>query len=785
MQQLQISRGKLEVRAQHKALLNGELFLDYTHGKKYDDKNLTYELFAGCNGEAIKIGGQGVLSFIRALGENEDLPSDPIKGGIYYVTHDIQLGNGNNTVGGNDIPEFREGDLAIYVGEDLHRDSLPLPSNSLFERANGTFPENAPGWIRVNNGGGSAYEVVFDPANTNFSPETTNVQAALVELDRHKLAFGGIKFKQNADTNDRDLLGKPVVNTTNENFDITAAELLASYGIKAGHYYSVGELAANTNITITISETETLKLEEGDFLAVISDRTTNNTPLELADLKFVKIAGGTHDSARINYTPAGTRNQTYKESSDKAWDDIDASVQNVKQALDVLFESKADLNANGKIPLTQLPDTLIQSMEFAGSFVLGSEEDFRLPTNTDKTPNGHKDETSEGNDLRQGDYFIYSGPSIDLSTVDSSIAEKVRSSEGFLTSGDWLVYEGKDTNGNDKWSVIDNTSPIQSIKVIDNYDNKVDDVINQSSIHELQGEIKFQGAKREGTADNLSETQLEADDKQTVTVHNTNSALIADDDKATAGTFYKERDGNKTLVRTGVSETTDGQLILDEAKGIELKGEITAEKVVMSKNSNNENAGAVEIGETLHADLIQNPAQKDYGNIELKLPSQSGTLARLEDVGLKNGHDFFIPRYKENEETGDITLVDSPIELIDHIGNTGESPNLYGIKFHKATGEAGLHKDNSVIFRGNNDSEDELVHVMPGTSGYILNTNSIIDCGEWTENGIVYEHEGDFSTYHNATVSTMSETYREWISVNDKLDLNAAELMDAYITDGN
>ena len=67
----------------------------------------------------------------------------------------------------------------------------------------------------------------------------------------------------------------------------------------------------------------------------------------------------------------------------------------------------------------------------------------------------------------------------------------------------------------------------------------------------------------------------------------------------------------------------------------------------------------------------------------------------------------------------------------------------------------------------------------------MINTNSIIDCGEWTENGIVYEHEGDFSTYHNATVSTMSETYREWISVNDKLDLNAAELMDAYITDGN
>ena len=32
MQQIQITRGKLEIRANHKALLNGELFLDYTHG---------------------------------------------------------------------------------------------------------------------------------------------------------------------------------------------------------------------------------------------------------------------------------------------------------------------------------------------------------------------------------------------------------------------------------------------------------------------------------------------------------------------------------------------------------------------------------------------------------------------------------------------------------------------------------------------------------------------------------------------------------------------------------
>lgn len=754
MQQIQVSRGKLSVRRKSKNLLPGELFIDYTRGKKYDTNTNSYELYTYADGEVVKLGGQGVLSFIRELTTGE-LPTNPVQGGIYYVTKDINVGDANNSSSGKDIPEFKKGDLAIYVGEDLNYANPDGDTSKVNLRGAGTF-EAAPGWIRVNNGGGTAYEVTFDNTYTNYHAE--NVQEALVEADRNKLAFGGLLFKKEAASGDKTTHGTATIDTqgiaegTNY-FEISKEKLFPS--IRPGYYYSVGELVSNTNIHIVDGD-ETLVLEEGDFLVVTSDVTTNNESLKVGDVKLTKMAGGTHDAARINYQ-AGERHETYVNSSDKAWENADAAVKNVKEALDNLYQSKADLTAKGKIPLTQLPDTLLNSMEYQGTYIV-SGDTFTLPTAKDKA---HTDETTEDVELVQGDYFIYSGKQVNISEVEG-LSEFVESSEGFINSGDWLVYNGK---GN-KWSVVDNTSPIQSIKVIDNYNNEGgEDVINQTT---MAGEVKFQGAKRaiDRNGENISETQLEADDKETVTVHNVNAALISDGNKAEVNGFYKEN-GAKTLVKTGVSETDDGQLIFNEKEGIELTGGVKATKVVISKDADGKSWGdAVAEGDSLKADIIQNPAQSEYGNIQLKLPSQSGTLARLEDTGLTDGQNFYIPRFKKDEnDNGNIKLVNSPVELIDHL-DSGESSTIVGFKFHKASGSTGLQADNKVIFRGSG----EVVNIMPKTSGYILNSNSIIDCGEWTETGIVFENEGNFDSYHNSTMTTESDQYRNAIIQHGYLD---------------
>ena len=63
---------------------------------------------------------------------------------------------------------------------------------------------------------------------------------------------------------------------------------------------------------------------------------------------------------------------------------------------------------------------------------------------------------------------------------------------------------------------------------------------------------------------------------------------------------------------------------------------------------------------------------------------------------------------------------------------------------------------------------------MPKTSGYVLNSNSIIDCGEWTETGIVFENEGNFDSYHNSLMTTESDLYRKSIISHEYLDSGEA-----------
>ena len=45
------------------------------------------------------------------------------------------------------------------------------------------------------------------------------------------------------------------------------------------------------------------------------------------------------------------------------------------------------------------------------------------------------------------------------------------------------------------------------------------------------------------------------------------------------------------------------------------------------------------------ANIVQNGSQSS--DITITLPAESGTLARIEDVGLDEGTDFFIPRYSD------------------------------------------------------------------------------------------------------------------------------------------
>lgn len=704
MQVIQIARGEIAAREGQEKLYAGELFLNNVNGR-------TYELYVGTDGVGgkVKIGGDGVLTPTDKITE---LPEHPVEGALYYIEENIFL-EGNSD---QDKPDYRAGDYAFW--------------SSKLGDTNGA-------WYRINNGGGSANETSFDNSNTNYLPGTTTVQEALVDIDRHKLGFGGV-LDTSADG----------LNLNN----LTYADIFGLPNVKAGYYYVL-----NKTVKV-VNGSETITFEEGDYIAVTSDVLTNDAALTADDCNFVKIPGGTHNSEKINYT-AGERDDSagvlYSDDDTDENAIKDSSIKTVKDGLDQLFKSKADLDHQGKVPLKQLPDTIIGAMEFQGSFVLGQDvTEFTLPTQTEKSSND--DDTStlvKEEDLVKGDYWTYSGPRLALPT-------EVESSTRFINSGDNLVY-----NGDGKWGVIDNTSPITGIKGEVVATTGTDDTITEAD-NALQGTVIFKGKKRDGE-ESLVETRTIVDDSTgpTLIIESPNAALIDDDNEGALGDIYKEN-GNKTLIKSGLNESNN-KLTITESEGVVVKG---------AKKDSTTYIPGVAIKQNEDTELQGEEAE----NITVTLPAKSGTLATEEavnDIVTGDGTDFFIPRYKK-DDNNKLVLADSPIEITD-----GDVDNGYeGFVFHH--GDAENEHTSKVIFRKGDGANKEVVHSMPYVSGHILNSNSIIDCGEWKvvdgQVVVTAENEGKFDLGLPSGVN--EEQYEQTIIVDPEVTVKQEEIV-AYITD--
>lgn len=704
MQVIQIARGEIAAREGQEKLYAGELFLNNVSGR-------TYELYVGTDGVGgkVKIGGDGVLTPTDKITE---LPEHPVEGALYYIEENIFL-EGNSD---QDKPDYRAGDYAFW--------------SSKLGDTNGA-------WYRINNGGGSANETSFDNSNTNYLPGTTTVQEALVDIDRHKLGFGGV-LDTSADG----------LNLNN----LTYADIFGLPNVKAGYYYVL-----NKTVKV-VNDSETITFEEGDYIAITSDVLTNDAALTANDCNFVKIPGGTHNSEKINYT-AGERDDSagvlYSDDDTDENAIKDSSIKTVKDGLDQLFKSKADLDHQGKVPLKQLPDTIIGAMEFQGSFVLGQDvTEFTLPTQTEKSSND--DDTStlvKEEDLVKGDYWTYSGPRLALPT-------EVESSTGFINSGDNLVY-----NGDGKWGVIDNTSPITGIKGEVVATAGTDDTITEAD-NALQGTVIFKGKKRDGE-ESLVETRTIVDDSTgpTLIIESPNAALIDDDNEGALGDIYKEN-GNKTLIKSGLNESNN-KLTITESDGVVVKG---------AKKDSTTYIPGVAIKQNENTELQGEESE----NITVTLPAKSGTLATEEavnDIVTGDGTDFFIPRYKK-DDNNKLVLADSPIEITD-----GDVDNGYeGFVFHH--GDAENEHTSKVIFRKGEGANKEVVHSMPYVSGHILNSNSIIDCGEWKvvdgQVVVTAENEGKFDL--GLPTGVNEEQYEQNIIVDPEVTVKQEEIV-AYITD--
>lgn len=658
MQIIQIPRGDITVRMNSLPLLQGEYFFDTgTAGKNFADaalyigtgtKNNSEWTPANVIGGYLKVGGAGGLS---VAGHITAFPEAHGKhGDIWIVDNDIQVPSGtmfNVTGDGTEAssdPELKRGDFLIDLSNE---------------------------WVRINNSGGSAAETKFYSSYSNDLAGATNVQEALYALDSNKLSYNGILEVAKGATYTLGTTKAAVL----KNADTTAADVTIGEewaGIQ-GSFFSV-----SAECSINIGD-ETLKFEQGDFVSFTTSKDwksrgtdVNDKHLLGEDVVVTRIPGGTHDPSKLYLTNATLQRA---EPGDRVYDtaDRDQKISNVKEALEVLYGTKADLDpSTGKILLNELPETIIGAMDYQG---VHTEKTAPTAENKKSVDKDLDPETEQA--LVKGDYWIYSGDTWALSEEDLTKITKTGKKDAddnyTINNGDWLVWNGE------KFDVLDNTSEFIGIKV-------------DGEEATLQGTVVFKSSKRTHNGEEYDEIQAVQDNSTNSVAYKSDNALL-DVTGVVKNTIYRS-DGDKVAKASNLVDDDD-RLTITEKDGIILKSDAEG--------------------------TIKHTINHGTGSATINLPNLDGTLAVDEELGVGEaenlGTDWVAPMYDTNDD-GRKVLKDSFLKFLSKANG-----KLKGIELKEDD-----TRDVEIRLSSRNT---KTVQVLPILSGYILNSNSIIDCGVW------------------------------------------------------
>lgn len=529
------------------------------------------------------------------------------------------------------------------------------------------------------------------------------VQDALVYLDRNKLSYGGqiqVNITEGAEVETHtidEIINSAVSTLQAENSRITNP---------AGFYFAIPR-------DMLIGEEP---YYENDFVVITSSDYVNENG-NPETYKIQRMPGGAHSADKID---VNSKEFAREDAAEAIYNEDDSAITNVQTALNQLFKTKADLDRNNKIVLNQIPDTIIGTIDYQG---IVKPEGNKITIS--KVLDIEDAEIYENDEfIQKGDYWVYQGeklPLNDITLVDvngNPIAfnEKVNvdGDKAYINNGDWFIAsEDYSKDGDIVFDILDNTAPFIGITCGDNEDT----VKGQDT---LDGTVNFTGNYR-GNTDLREATVTKNETGNGVLISSPNAALIADIANAASFKDYILKVNEYgVLVKGHIKDVENGiQLegydVLDEASGTT---STIKQKIVV-----NENASRTE-------------------ETTITLPKNSGTLVTHEEVGLAKGRDNFNVMFNFDEETQQTKFIESPMEMHNPTdGNELDPTTAEGFVFHRDPNSA-----TQVLFRKDEDGKERgnTVQIMPPLSGVLLNTNSIIDCGYWGEEGLaVYEKEPD------------------------------------------
>lgn len=712
-----VAENEADLKAQIREINKGDLFLGIAPGKMTK---------VGSRG-SIQSGGELPINPMDPDNPNPDYPIPPGWDGKYPPGTVIFPPDDFNQAPGT-IYVYEGKDPALWVWghptksiELRHGDMLYIDKYITISNPDGTT-KTLPDYWHINNAGGEAKSTIYESTLWNMPETINNVQEALVWVDGNKMQVGG--------------RGALEVNlTADQKYTIT----IGGRVVKPGNIYQITETPAELTVRNLLNWQPDLGMDtirKFDFLVVhwpdnISSNDLNNETRRqelLADIHSFKIKalqGGASNADDLEWDiEVGDHRGDIIASTDHA--DSDGEITNVGQALDVIFKTKADLDGQGKIYVSQLPDTVLGALQFKGqiqSNIIG----------VDSAP-------------EKGDYYIYTGPDVTLSERPNVIIQDVedptsqysvditynKETTQKIRSGDWVIFSDSewvdgDTPGSPK------KQKITQIDLIDHSEGftHLTTTSADGDLVTYDKHVNFKATKRSGVkisvGSDVSE-QVVVDINSTgnngTAEFTTANVVIATEDANESEAFFPVMTVGKHLSKNILSVVNNNLVISDGSN-------------IVSKDTT----------------LIFSDAAVDGESVELIIPGKSGTLARMEDLAeelLKNGTKDYHQKVVEVEKDGEIVkelgnskLKDTDTaETFSGLGDGGRYPTTAGVKTPTQIREE-LNNGKSGITLVNGNSKvgigidlkegnpNTSIQFIPTHSGTLINDWSIIDCGVW------------------------------------------------------
>ena len=380
---------------------------------------------------------------------------------------------------------FKNGQVIIFTSEDVSN----IPNSYIFNESEiAANAEGSKGIITLA-GTAEAVDLEYDPSLTEVASDKgmgvgkaiTDVQTALDTLFNEKMEYIG-SFNEVTITSTDDL-------TEADNYTPATAADKAWAIIAKQKQLLMGQSIVYSGPTSKVTTVDGDVVLRTNTMIVNNAGTIYTIPLgasEARDIAFAPSGELKSDESVPTFTTTQTDGTKVTLTHDQ--------IATVQHALDFLHQNKADLNSNGKLPLSQMPSTMIGALQYVGTVQIGNDvstltvEELATLMRTAKeggdsweTDTDSKEGNKKANaydNLDSGDYVIVSIPLATTEGEDHPLSRQISITDGAKTlftisNGDHVIVNKADENGY-VFDHLDTSAAVDAVNAIIGSVNIVD-----------------------------------------------------------------------------------------------------------------------------------------------------------------------------------------------------------------------------------------------------------------------------------------------------------------------